>query len=102
MFENGCAIQKTQVQKVLASRSLVPTRVSFALSYLSYSTLLTCVLECIRGILREVGQDYHKLFVVDLLHEFEIGIWKSVLTHLIRMLYAIPGGKDRVAILDAR
>jgi len=49
-----------------------------------------------------VGQDYHELFVVDLLHEFKIRIWKSVLTHLIRMLYAIPGGKDRVAILDAR
>ena len=47
-------------------------------------------------------QDYHNLFVVDLLHEFEIGIWKSVLTHLTQMLYASPGGNDRVAELDAR
>ena len=49
-----------------------------------------------------MGQDYHKLFMVDLLHEFKIRIWTSVLTHLIQMLYAIPGGKDHVAILDAR
>ena len=44
MFENGCTIQKTHVQKVLVSRSLVLTWVSFTLSY---STLLTRVLECI-------------------------------------------------------
>ena len=49
-----------------------------------------------------MGQDYHELFVVDLLHKFEIRVWKSVLTHLIQMLYAILGGKDHVAILDAR
>jgi hypothetical protein len=40
--------------------------------------------------------------VVDLLHEFEIGVWKSVLTHLIRMLYATPGGGGLVATLDKR
>jgi hypothetical protein len=49
-----------------------------------------------------VGQDYHKIFVVDLLHEFEIGVWKSVLTHLLRMLYASPNGESVVADLDAR
>lgn len=54
-------------------------------------------------MLTNVGQDYHDLFVVDLLHEFEIGVWKSVLTHLIRMLYAIPGDeRDCVALLNAR
>lgn len=26
--------------------------------------------------------------VVDLLHEFELGVWKSLLTHLIRILHA--------------
>jgi hypothetical protein len=47
-----------------------------------------------------VGQDYHQLFVMDLLHEFEIGIWKSVFTHLIRILYASPGGESLVEELD--
>jgi hypothetical protein len=54
-------------------------------------------------VLTHVEQDYHDIFVVDLLHEFEIGVWKSILTHLIRMLYAIPGkGVGLVALLDDR
>lgn len=40
--------------------------------------------------------------MVDLLHEFEIGVWKSVLTHLIRMLHAMVGGPSLVASLDER
>ncbi|KAH9161682.1 hypothetical protein EDB89DRAFT_2029564 [Lactarius sanguifluus] len=84
IFEKGHAISGAPVQRILGDHSMIPTRNAFS------------------DKLSMVGQDYHGLFVVDLLHEFEIGIWKSVLTHLIRMLYAIPRGHDRVAILDAR
>lgn len=28
------------------------------------------------------------MFVPDLLHEFELGVWKAIFTHLIRILYA--------------
>ena len=28
------------------------------------------------------------MMVVDLMHEFELGVWKSLFTHLIRILYA--------------
>lgn len=28
------------------------------------------------------------MFVVDLLHEFEIGVWKKLFIHLVRMLDA--------------
>ena len=53
--------------------------------------------------LTSIGQDYHDLFVVDLLHEIELGVWKSILTHLIRMIYAIPGDRTEcVGILDDR
>ncbi|KAJ7123863.1 hypothetical protein C8R43DRAFT_899430 [Mycena crocata] len=31
------------------------------------------------------------MLVVDLLHEFELGVWKAVFTHLIRVLFAVPG-----------
>lgn len=27
------------------------------------------------------------MMVVDLLHEFELGVWKTLFTHLIRILY---------------
>ncbi|KAF8263216.1 hypothetical protein EI94DRAFT_1807601 [Lactarius quietus] len=83
MFEKGSAITSKQVQKHLNAHSMVPTRNAFS------------------DVLTSVGQNYHDIFVVDLLHEFEIGIWKLVLTHLIRMLYAIPGkGVGCIGILD--
>jgi len=35
------------------------------------------------------GFDIFQTLVVDLLHEFELGVLKSVLKHLIRILYAL-------------
>jgi hypothetical protein len=29
------------------------------------------------------------MLVVDLMHEFELGVWKNIFTHLIRILYAV-------------
>jgi hypothetical protein len=31
------------------------------------------------------------IFVPDLLHKFELGVWKAVFTHLIWILYAAGG-----------
>lgn len=42
------------------------------------------------------------MLVVDLLHEFELGVWKALFTHLIRLLYASPNGEALVAELDRR
>jgi hypothetical protein len=42
------------------------------------------------------------MLVVDFMHEVEIGVWKSLFMHLIRILHAAhPGGK-LVAELDER
>jgi hypothetical protein len=42
------------------------------------------------------------MLVIDLMHEFELGVWKALFTHLIRVLYsAAPGGK-LVGLLDER
>ncbi|KAG6860910.1 hypothetical protein C0995_006164 [Termitomyces sp. Mi166 len=46
------------------------------------------------------NQKYFGLYVLDLLHEFEIGVWKQVFSHLIHMLYTY--GPDAVAELDHR
>lgn len=40
------------------------------------------------------------MFVVDLLHEFELGVWKAVFTHLLRLLYA--QGADGIQLLNKR
>ena len=31
------------------------------------------------------------MFVVDLMHEFELGVWKAVFIHLIRMMVSLGG-----------
>ena len=37
-----------------------------------------------------LGADFNvsRMLVVDLLHEFELGVWKALFTHLIRVLYS--------------
>ena len=53
--------------------------------------------------LSEHGFNFYPMLVVDLLHEFELGIWKAVLTHLIQILYANKGKeKDQVQTFNKR
>lgn len=43
------------------------------------------------------------MLVPDILHEFELGVWKSLFTHLIRILYSASKGSDElVNELDQR
>ncbi|EGO29002.1 hypothetical protein SERLADRAFT_433018 [Serpula lacrymans var. lacrymans S7.9] len=46
------------------------------------------------------GFDSFQISVVDLMHEFELGVWKSTFTHLICLLFSIS--HSAVADLDAR
>ncbi|THU81836.1 hypothetical protein K435DRAFT_823362 [Dendrothele bispora CBS 962.96] len=46
------------------------------------------------------GTNFFLMFVPDVLHEIELGVWKAILTHLIRILFAY--GNDTVQELDAR
>jgi hypothetical protein len=42
------------------------------------------------------------MLVVDLMHEFELGVWKAIFIHLMRILYAAASGGQLVAELDRR
>jgi hypothetical protein len=46
------------------------------------------------------GFDFHQMLVPDLLHEFELGVFKNVFVHLIRLLYAF--GQELVIELNRR
>ncbi|KZT36764.1 hypothetical protein SISSUDRAFT_988644 [Sistotremastrum suecicum HHB10207 ss-3] len=52
--------------------------------------------------LQEFGLDYHEILPVDLLHEIEIGEWKRLLLHFIRMLYSREPGDVWVEQMNAR
>jgi hypothetical protein len=38
--------------------------------------------------LAPLGFDFFPMLVIDLMHEFELGVWKSIFSHLIRLLEA--------------
>jgi hypothetical protein len=42
------------------------------------------------------------MLVVDLLHEFELGVWKAIFIHLLRILYAAAPGGRLIAELNRR
>jgi len=42
------------------------------------------------------------MLVVDLLHEFELGVWKAIFVHLLRILYAAAPGGRLIAELNRR
>lgn len=42
------------------------------------------------------------MLVVDFMHEFELGVWKALFTHLVRILYAAAPHARLVAELDER
>ena len=44
--------------------------------------------------------DIFEMLVVDIMHEFELGVWKAVLIHLIRILHSL--GQDKVDIFNER
>ena len=46
------------------------------------------------------GFNFYQMFAIDLLHDFELGVWKSVFKHLIQMLYAC--GNEKVQTLNER
>jgi len=55
--------------------------------------------------MEQLGSTFNafRMLVVDFMHEFELGVWKMLFTHLIRMLYSVPQrGTELVAKLDER
>ncbi|KIK72621.1 hypothetical protein PAXRUDRAFT_798128, partial [Paxillus rubicundulus Ve08.2h10] len=71
IYKLGSPIKGTAVEHLLKEFSLVPTINAFV------------------DRLSPLGFDLFPALVVDLLHEFELGILKSVLKHLTRILFSI-------------
>ena len=50
--------------------------------------------------LGHLGLDPYIMLAVDLMHEFELGVWKAVFTHLICILYAAASNGNLVSELN--
>ncbi|RXW11733.1 hypothetical protein EST38_g14122, partial [Candolleomyces aberdarensis] len=82
LYEKGIALSNNSYNEILKFTSRVPTRSTFSIR------------------LQEHGFDHHSVLAPDLMHESELGVWKALLTHLIRVCQAEKG--DTVAELDRR
>ncbi|KAG2740084.1 hypothetical protein P692DRAFT_201872694 [Suillus brevipes Sb2] len=82
LYVEGTNIASVYVKRMLTPQSLVPTLNAF-------STRLS-----------RFGFNFYSMFVPDLLHEFELGVFKAVFIHLLRVLYA--HGNDTIQSLNRR
>jgi hypothetical protein len=94
-----------RIQKSIADLlgSLTPTRVSHFVPFQNpflFSFLFLYIQNAFSEHLEKYRLNFHSLFVVDLMHEFELGVWKATFTHLLRILYAQGG--DSIQELNKR
>ena len=62
--------------------------------------LIDCVQNAFAGKLGQAGFDLFPMLVVDLMHEVESGVWRTIFIHLVRMLDTV--GATLVNTLDER
>jgi hypothetical protein len=103
IYNLGYGVTSAAVERVLMAESWVPTPVSISYSDYTIETSLICL--CQNTFAEKLGCfgfDHFIMLVVDLLHEFELGVWKAIFTHLIRLLHAAGSGGRLVAKLNMR
>ncbi|OSD02393.1 hypothetical protein PYCCODRAFT_1410834 [Trametes coccinea BRFM310] len=70
VFQHGRSLNSKKVKQLLDGISLNPIQSAFS------------------SRLSEFGVNFYELFVPDLMHEFELGVWKGTFKHLMRLLAA--------------
>ena len=81
------------VEMILKPYSAVPTVVSCITTHVAIALTIENAQNAFSD---KLGPNFNPsdMLVVDLMHEFELGVWKAIFTHLIRILYAAdPHGK---------
>ena len=98
IYEENYHVNSTAVERILKEESLVPTSVRFF--FLLHIINLTTIKNAFSERLHILGFNFFDILVVDLLHEFELGVWKALFIHLLRILSAI--NPSLLNILDQR
>ncbi|KIJ61384.1 hypothetical protein HYDPIDRAFT_96703, partial [Hydnomerulius pinastri MD-312] len=75
IYDKNLAIDTAQVEALLKLESLVSTINAFS------------------NRLHHTGFNFFKMLVIDLLHKFELGVWKAIFIHLLHILNCLKKGK---------
>jgi hypothetical protein len=90
IYERGYSLGSIFIKRLLELGSFTPSRVRFlsqSLAGFSHNLSQNAFSER----LQELGFNFYSMFVPDLMHEFELGVWKATFTHLLHILYAHGG-----------
>ncbi|EGO02468.1 hypothetical protein SERLA73DRAFT_33721, partial [Serpula lacrymans var. lacrymans S7.3] len=74
IYKKKYAVNSNKVNGFLMAKSLVPTLNAFS------------------HRLGPLGSNLYSMFVVDFMHEVELGVWKSLFVYLLRILDTVNGG----------
>lgn len=102
IYENlHCSITGTAVEAQLKEHSLVPTSVwcyiwKPGIKYLTKIWLQNAFSDS----LSKFGFDFCSIFHVDLMHEVELGVWRALFIHLLRILQVADPAQ--IHVLDRR
>ena len=97
IYEGQYVIDTPRVETLLKPESLVPTVVRVLIcTEISHNVPQNAF----SARLGHTKFNFFLMLVVDLLHEFELGVWKSILIHLLRILDSLKG--TVLAELDCR
>jgi hypothetical protein len=103
IYKSRNTVDGLKVKHTLGDGSWVPTIVSASSSSQFFLSAQTCYSQNqFVKKLGPLGLDTFQMLVVDFMHECELGTWKAPLTHLIRLIYALPSGSQLVVTLDKR
>lgn len=86
--ERNYAVDSAYVERLLKPESLVPTLVR---PFLTTVTDLTLPGQNAFSDPNLLGLNFFGMFLVDLMHEVELGVWKALLIHLLRILESLDG-----------
>ncbi|KAG2062612.1 hypothetical protein BDR04DRAFT_1131191 [Suillus decipiens] len=73
IFRTGASVDGARVKALLNAESYVPVRNAFSVQLAPFDF------------------NVFMMFVIDLLHEFELGVWKAIFIHLLCILHAQGG-----------
>lgn len=97
IYKSGGFLNGRQLENLLGPESIVPTLVRKMSSQIQELIHLQSAFSDRLALLHF---DFFRMFAPDLLHEFELGVWKAIFKHLIRIMYAHGG--DAIQKLNDR
>ena len=101
IFQKGVNVKSKPLQRLLDPKGWTPTRVrSLNLHKPPTNRFQISIQNAFSNKLSMHGFNFYSMFVPDLLHEFELGVWKACFAHLMRILYA--EGSDAINLLNSR